>query len=160
MNQQAKLLLSWALVIGWAAFIFFMSAHTGSDLDDGTGLVASIKRWLAAAVAPVFGPDTDVVSVAAHFSEYVVLGVLLCVALRQTWPGTRLALVAVAAIVLASLYGASDEFHQLFVPGRLCDPADWLTDTLGATLGALATAGIVCRAKQRGGIQAAPDETT
>ncbi|MCQ5071798.1 VanZ family protein [Adlercreutzia sp. DFI.6.23] len=30
----------------------------------------------------------------------------------------------------------TDEFHQSFVPGRMCDPADWLTDTRGAALGA------------------------
>lgn len=42
----------------------------------------------------------------------------------------------VGAVALASLYGVTDELHQLFVPGRMCDPADWLTDTLGATLGA------------------------
>ena len=43
----------------------------------------------------------------------------------------KLALVAVA---LASLYAVTDEFHQSFVPGRMCDPADWLTDTLGGCI--------------------------
>ena len=39
------------------------------------------------------------------------------------------------AVIGASLYGVSDEFHQLFVPGRMCDPMDWLVDTAGAALG-------------------------
>ena len=146
MTRRAKLVAAWGAVALWAAFIFFMSAHTGSDLDDGASLVAQIKRWLSALVAPVFGPDTDVVSVAAHFSEYVVLGVLLFVALWQTRPDARRALLVSAAIGLASLYGASDEFHQLFVPGRLCDPADWLTDTLGAALG-VAVSALVARGR-------------
>lgn len=146
MTKAAKLAVAWGAVALWAAFIFFMSAHTGSDLDDGASLVAQIKRWLSALVAPVFGPDTDVVSVAAHFSEYVVLGVLLFVALWQTRPDARRALLVSAAIGLASLYGASDEFHQLFVPGRLCDPADWLTDTLGAALG-VAVSALVARGR-------------
>lgn len=152
MRSSAKLALSWVLVAAWAAFIFFMSAHTGSDLDDGAGLVANIKRWLSAVAAPVFGEGTDVVSVAAHFCEYVVLGVLLLGALFQTRPEARLSLLTIAAIGLASLYGVSDEFHQLFVPGRLCDPADWLTDTLGATLGAAVTACVLRRrfAMERG----------
>ena len=143
MTRRAKLVAAWGAVALWAAFIFLMSAHTGSDLDDGSGLVAQIKRWLSALAAPEFGPDTDVVSVAAHFSEYVVLGALLFLALWQTRPDTRWALLVAAAIGLASLYGASDEFHQLFVPGRLCDPADWLTDTLGAALGVGASALVV-----------------
>lgn len=41
------------------------------------------------------------------------------------------------AVAAASLYGVTDEIHQLFVPGRFCDPADWLVDTLGALTGAL-----------------------
>ena len=146
MTKGARLASAWGAVALWAAFIFFMSAHTGSDLDDGSGLVSQVKRWLSALAAPVFGPDTDVVSVAAHFSEYVVLGVLLFVALWQTRPDARRALLVSAAIGLASLYGASDEFHQLFVPGRLCDPADWLTDTLGAALG-VAVSALVARGK-------------
>lgn len=140
MTRRTRLVFAWAAVAIWAAFIFFMSAHTGTDLDDGSGLAAQIKRWLSAVAASVFGEGTDVVSVAAHFCEYVVLGVLLFVALAQTRPASRWLVLAVAAIAIASAYGASDEFHQLFVPGRMCDPADWLTDTLGATLGASATA--------------------
>ena len=39
------------------------------------------------------------------------------------------------AIVLATLYGVTDEFHQLFVPGRSADRYDVLADFLGAGLG-------------------------
>ncbi len=108
-----------------------MSAHTGNDFG-GTGPLAAIKRWLVGLVAPVFGPETDIVNVAAHFTEYLVFGVLLFLAARQTWPSAKTAQLVLIAIVLASFYAVTDEFHQSFVPGRLCDPADWLTDTLGA----------------------------
>jgi VanZ family protein len=37
-----------------------------------------------------------------------------------------------------SAYGAIDEVHQYFVPGRDCNFWDWLADTLGAFLGAAA----------------------
>mgnify|MGYP003976861639 CR=1 FL=1 len=40
------------------------------------------------------------------------------------------------AIALASLYGASDEFHQKFVEGRYADVVDWIADTLGAIVAA------------------------
>ena len=36
--------------------------------------------------------------------------------------------------VLATLYAASDEFHQSFVPGRHPASADVIIDSLGATL--------------------------
>ena len=138
MTQRTKLVLSWALVVLWAALIFFMSAHTGSDFD-GSGPLASIKHWLQSLVAPLFGPDTDVVNVAAHFTEYLVFGVLLLLAARRTWPALGWGKLALVAIALASAYAVTDEFHQAFVPGRLCDPADWLTDTLGASLGVVIT---------------------
>lgn len=162
MSQRRKLIFSWTLVALWAALIFFMSAHAGSDFD-GAGPLAAIKRWLVSLAAPVFGPETDVVNVVAHFTEYLVFGMLLLLALRQT-DATRIGrgtsapeigaegesavskmranrwVLFAAAIVLASLYAVTDEFHQSFVPGRMCDPADWLTDTLGAMLGAAVAA--------------------
>lgn len=123
MSQRAHLILSWVIVALWAAVIFFMSAHTGSDFD-GTGPLAAIKRWL--------------VGLAAHFTEYLVFGGLLVLAARRTWPALGWGKLALVVIALASLYAVTDEFHQSFVPGRVCDPADWLTDTLGAALGASA----------------------
>jgi VanZ family protein len=41
-----------------------------------------------------------------------------------------------AAIALATLYGMTDEFHQLFVPGRSADRYDVLADCIGASMGA------------------------
>jgi VanZ family protein len=40
-----------------------------------------------------------------------------------------------AAIVLATMYGVSDEFHQSFVPGRSPDRFDVVADCVGATIG-------------------------
>ena len=37
----------------------------------------------------------------------------------------------------ATLYAATDEFHQLFVPGRAGLPTDVLIDATGAALGLL-----------------------
>jgi len=35
-------------------------------------------------------------------------------------------------LLLCSLYGASDEWHQYYIAGRTVDFADWLADTAGA----------------------------
>ena len=43
---------------------------------------------------------------------------------------------AVAAWAIASGYGATDEWHQSFVPGRSADVRDWIADATGALLGA------------------------
>lgn len=69
-----------------------------------------------------------------HFSMYAVLGWLLA---RQVQvPASRWAAPAVA-LLIASGFGAIDEWHQQFIPGRTTDHADWQADTLGAAAGAL-----------------------
>lgn len=125
--------LSWVLVVAWACFIFFMSSNTGSDLSEGTSFISHIYQALKDLQTQVLGPDSDAINSIAHFCEYTVFGALWANALRCHMPLRRACLLALA---LTSLYGVTDEFHQLFVPGRMCDPIDWLVDTAGGTLGA------------------------
>ena len=40
-------------------------------------------------------------------------------------------------ILISALFGASDEIHQYFVPGRTCDIFDFIADVLGALLSLL-----------------------
>ena len=54
--------------------------------------------------------------------------------------GRPAAAIAAAAVILAALYGLSDEIHQAFVPGRMADPWDWMADGFGAAIGAAAWA--------------------
>ena len=42
------------------------------------------------------------------------------------------------AVLLATLYGAFDEVHQAFTPGRSPDVRDVVADCLGAALGVAA----------------------
>ncbi len=69
-----------------------------------------------------------------HALAYAVLGALLVHGFLGVGCSPRRALLL--AVALASFYGATDEFHQSFVPGRSPDPLDWVADTLGAALGA------------------------
>ncbi|MCB0711238.1 MAG: VanZ family protein [Ignavibacteriae bacterium] len=38
------------------------------------------------------------------------------------------------AFLFVALYGATDEIHQMFVPGRTADIFDWIADCAGAVL--------------------------
>lgn len=129
--SQCRIVLRWVLAGAMAAFIFFISSRTAGQL--GTGLFSQIKVAFNTILATTFGIQGDPASVVAHFCEYLVLGLLLANALRSHMPVARALWLA---IVFASLYGLTDEFHQLFVPGRYCDALDWVTDTCGAALGA------------------------
>jgi VanZ family protein len=71
-----------------------------------------------------------------HLVEYSGLAFLLCRALAGegfSWPVA----IAVAAVMTA-IYGASDEWHQAFVPLRSSDIHDWFADSFGAIVGATA----------------------
>ena len=70
-----------------------------------------------------------------HLIEYGGLAALVSRALLGEGFGWLIAVGG--AIVAASLYGASDEWHQSFVPMRDADVRDWVADTLGGTAGAL-----------------------
>jgi VanZ family protein len=65
-----------------------------------------------------------------HFAIYG----LLATSIARLGRGWRAALLAV---LITSVYGVSDEWHQSFVPGRAVELADWVADTLGAALAAL-----------------------
>ncbi len=83
-----------------------------------------------------------------HLLEYAALGALLVPAFR--FAGLRPGRAFLAAVVVASLYGATDEFHQRFVPGRTADVRDWVADTLGGALGAAVATGVLALRRPRG----------
>lgn len=74
-----------------------------------------------------------------HFIEYAILGILLAWAFVKAKPSVVPSkLIWIIAAVLSILYGASDEWHQTFVPGRDATFADWIADVLGSIAGVLA----------------------
>jgi VanZ family protein len=119
--------------------------------------LALVSRWYAVAVmlAIIFGlsslpnlaephQQTIPLDKVAHFGEYAALGFTLAGSLRRQ-AGARqpLVLLLLAAVAFGALYGASDEFHQSFVPGRDPDVHDWLADLTGSTAGALLSAALL-----------------
>jgi VanZ family protein len=113
------------------------------------GVCLSHRRWLPpliwagvilviTSVPGSFVPSgLDRFDKVVHFTMYGVFAALLAAyAIPQMgrWRG------AFIALALASAFGAADEWHQGFVPGRDTDVLDWQADTAGALVGALAAA--------------------
>jgi len=67
-----------------------------------------------------------------HAGAYFILAFFTVRAFRHR--STSLPILIISSLIFASLYGASDEWHQSFVPGRMSDTHDWLADTLGAVI--------------------------
>lgn len=70
-----------------------------------------------------------------HFAAYAGLAILAVRAVGGGLPCRVGVRVAVLAFAIAGGYGASDEIHQYFVPGRSADIADWYADLTGAAVG-------------------------
>lgn len=82
--------------------------------------------------------SSEVFSIAGHLGAYFVLAICLWWALGfvRVEPTTRLWLAFAGSV----LYGISDEWHQSFVPGRVPDWRDVLTDAIGAAIALLLVA--------------------
>ncbi len=70
-----------------------------------------------------------------HAFAYGVLALSLWFGLGSRLPAAHAARRrGVIAVMLAALYGFSDEFHQSFIPGREPSLYDWIADVVGATM--------------------------
>ena len=108
----------WVPVCGYAGLIFYLSAQSHPETR-----------------LPFVIHFSDKV---LHVAEYAVLGALCYRALRGSGYDSWRQQAIPAAILLASLYGVTDEVHQAFVPFRDSSWLDWLADTAGASLGVAA----------------------
>jgi VanZ family protein len=128
-DRIVPLALGWLPAVLWAALIFRLSSRPATGLP---GRFSSL----------------------AHFAFYLVLAVLVLRALAEVAPSRRAALTA---LVVASLYGITDEVHQSFVPGRTPDLVDWVLDTLGAAAGVWGTVYAKRAARRRPSLSSARD---
>ena len=111
----------------------------------------NLRRWLpglgwaALIVAGTSVPAPDVpqspdgTDKVVHLLAYAILGWLLTRAAVAEWPQRRPAVLAAALVAAIGAFGALDEIHQRFIPGRFADTADWLADITGATLATVLT---------------------
>lgn len=127
-----KKILCYLPVIICMAVIFWLSSRTANESAKQSG---AVLEWLIG----IFGDNgfTDfIVRKLAHCLEFTGLSVLFNASLLLD----RKKFMPVMAAILTSAYAITDEFHQLFVPGRSCQISDWAIDTCGAIAGSLAFA--------------------
>lgn len=101
-------------------------------------------------------PPTGLSDKHVHFIVFGGLCVLLVRALAAgRWLQVTLR-IALWAALITTAYGASDEFHQYFVPGRSTDVDDLIADALGAlaAAGLLLAWAIIRRRRQSASVRA------
>lgn len=123
MKNKHKLIL----VIIWMIFIFIMSSFNAVKSGEHSYYIASfIARLLNIKDILLV---VMIIRKLAHFTEYLILGILVSNWLKDYQNNTHL------NFVVCTMYAISDEVHQLFVPGRSCEVRDMLIDVFGAIAG-------------------------
>lgn len=103
----------------WMGVIFFFSSLTHTDLKQ----------------------MPEVSDILTHGAVYGLLGALLYFSFSR-YPSVK-------AVLLSSLYGISDEFHQSFVPGRTPEIKDLIVDTAAALISVLVIRFFTQRIRER-----------
>lgn len=121
--------ISILLVIIWMILIFIMSSFNATESSNQSGLIVNI-------ISNIFNINnldtlSFIIRKLAHFSEYFILGILVCNTIKQHNKKTYI------AIIICILYALSDETHQIFVSGREFKLLDIFVDSVGSLLGIL-----------------------
>lgn len=112
-NSGRHWLSTWGSVIAWCVLLFVLSAQPHLPLPE------EIR-------------ESDKM---AHVLAYGVLGWLWARAVSTSWPTWPTLVVFLSAVVFTGAYGLSDEWHQMYVPGRFVSLLDALADICGGALG-------------------------
>tara|TARA_B100001245_G_C22535516_1_gene268928 strand:- start:16 stop:465 length:450 start_codon:yes stop_codon:yes gene_type:complete len=107
----------WILPVLWMIVIFI-----GSSLSSDTINQATQTHHYPLSLA------------LAHIGEFAVLSIL-CHRLIRSYKFLPTGWAWIAVVTITSLYAATDELHQMFVPGRVPSIVDLGFDLIGAVVG-------------------------
>ncbi len=138
-----KKYIAFTFLFLWLVIIFLFSCESATD---STKTSKSFTKQVILVVEKITKVDLGevgknkvidktfkMVRKLAHFFEYFVLAVLLMFVFKYYFEvNIKLVLIVCS---LGLLYSITDEFHQLFVPGRTGRVVDVLVDFLGVILG-------------------------
>ena len=132
-RKALRLILFWALAIGWIAVLFFFSGQNAADSS-------ALSGWFVDFVRSIFPfnriPADQLIYVVrklAHFCIFALEGFLLCLAMTQSFRDRSVG--AVLSVIACTALAAANELHQMFSEGRSCEGRDVLIDIGGALLG-------------------------
>lgn len=135
MNPKLRLVLRWLPASAWMLMIFLFSNQPGGGSGALSRLVMSYLAKFGIDFQAWFGENAVwVLRKCAHFTEYMLLFFFLCFALSTNWKWQKARWWAWLGVIL---YASSDEFHQLFIPGRVGDVLDVTIDSSGGLIGLL-----------------------
>ncbi|MDQ0151047.1 VanZ family protein [Eubacterium multiforme] len=135
MKVKQKMVLSWAILLIWMVFIFYMSNQPANISNNQSDFVLNLIRNLGMDIEGIYVDIAiTIIRKGAHFTEYLILNILYFNVLRF-YISNKKALIY--SIILSFIYASTDELHQTFVAGRAGRFTDVLIDTSGAATGSI-----------------------
>ena len=101
----------------------------------------AIMLWVLSSGNPSLKQANEILHIdkVLHFIYFSVGGALLAASGGLQWQRLSRGWLFLLVVLVCSLIGRLDEYHQGFVPGRTGnDTGDWLADTLGGLSGGAA----------------------
>lgn len=142
-NPQGKFtkckLHNWLPLTLWASLIFFFSTDVFSAAHTAGIFAPFLRQFFPGLAAENIERFNLVVRKLGHFSEYFVFALLLMRALRNEIGDQMMRRRLGLSILITTLYAASDEVHQSFVPSRTASVVDVTIDALGGICGTLSS---------------------
>lgn len=136
----------WWPVAAWMSLIFLFS----TDLFSGANTSSFLRPLLSSLFPALTADQIETIHLTlrklGHWGEYFILAILCVRALHAHAPRQSQLRRTASAIAIATLYAASDEWHQYFVPSRSSSIVDVVIDCFGAVCGS-----IWFERRQRGG---------
>jgi len=101
----------------------------------GPTLFFAVLIFILSSIPNLRPPDfiISIKDVWAHFAEYLIFAYFLQRSCCDLY-GSRFDVI-VLGMIIGILYGASDEFHQIFVRNRVAALPDFFADSLGILFG-------------------------
>ena len=127
-----KKILAWILFLLWLVVIFFFSSQNGQSSSDlSNGLLNFLEEFTRLPLTNEF--FSFLIRKLAHFTEYLILGILSCNLVKQYRSLNKMEYLAI--LLFCITYAISDEVHQMFVNGRAPQVFDVFVDSLGSSVG-------------------------
>ena len=135
-KMKDKHILRFLPMIVWMVIIFYLSAQPAEQSSElSTGIMHVLLKFMENIVVIDEGFFHHIIRKGAHLSAYLLLGILTMFAFEHRI--NRNIVQMAVSLLIGVLYAASDEVHQLFVPGRSGEIRDVGIDAMGVLLGLL-----------------------
>ncbi len=143
MKRKILLLVFVLLTLLWIVFIHANSLDNAAESTKKSSFVTELVNNIASFIGIKREIPHSTVRTIAHFSEFLILSLLICadllIAFLPLFLNSRLRFISAALLSVGASFVVAcfDEFLQNFSDGRAAQLSDIFTDTAGAFAGAV-----------------------